>query len=190
MYDAKILIKSDLYRYYGNKAKNGVGILKYLITNPPFAFTFWFRLASINWIGRPMAKIMKTLIGRKRCLMISEHTPIGVGFRLLHGYGVIINPSATIGNNCTISQFTTIGAMEGNAAFIGDDVYIGPSVSIVENVVIGNNSSIGAGAVVVKDVPEHTTVAGVPAKIISNNSSEHLIINKFIYENNICNKHS
>ena len=122
-------------------------------------------------------KSIKTFIGRKRCLMISEHMPIGYGLYLAHAFGIIVNPKAIIGNNCTISQFVTIGSMKGNAAKICNNCYIGPSVCIVEDVKINNDSVIGAGAVVVKDVPEAKTVAAVPAKVISNNNSKNLIQN-------------
>lgn len=101
--------------------------------------------------------------------------PLGYGLYLSHGFGVVVNPSAVIGNNCTISQFTTIGAVEGKAAIVGDNVYIGPSVCLVENVRIGNNVIVGAGAVVVKDVPQNTIVAGIPAKVISDSSSKKYI---------------
>jgi serine O-acetyltransferase len=100
-------------------------------------------------------------------LQIYPQTKIGYGLYIGHGIGIIISPSAEIGNNCNLSQFTTIGTNHKKAAIIGDNVYIGPSVCIVEDINIGNNVSIGAGAVVVKDVPENATVAGVPAKILN-----------------------
>lgn len=124
-----------------------------------------------------VSKLFKTVIGRKRGIMISERMPMGYGFCLSHGFGVIINPSAIVGNNCTICQFTTIGAVEGNAAVVGDNVYIGPGVCIVENVRIGNNSIVGAGAVVVKNVPCDCIVAGVPAKVISDSNLKKYINN-------------
>lgn len=158
-----------------------------IVANPSFAFSFFLRFSSINWFGRPMMKFFKTLIGRKRGLMISEKMPIGYGFYLAHAFGVIINPSAIIGNNVTISQFTTIGSMKNTAAIIGNDVYIGPAVCVVENQVVGERSVIGAGAVVVKDIPGNVTAAGVPAVVISNNNSRRLICNRFPYENYICN---
>lgn len=71
-----------------------------------------------------------------------------------------------------------IGSNHDTPAVIGDNVYIGPNVCIVENVHIGNNSNIGAGAVVVRDVPEGVTVAGVSARIISN-THQDFIGNKY-----------
>lgn len=97
--------------------------------------------------------------------------PLGYGLYLSHGFGVVVNPIAVIGNNCTISQFTTVGAIEGKAA----NVYIGPNVCMVENVRIGNNAIVRASAAVVKDVPQNTIVAGVPAKVISDSSFKKYI---------------
>ena len=186
LFDAIELVKSDYYRYYGNKVFSFGACLMSLMRNPSFAFVFWLRLSSVNWFGRSLAKFIKTVIGRKRGLQISEYMPIGYGFFIAHAFGTIINPSAVIGNNVTISQFTTIGAIKGVAAIIGNNVYIGLSVCIVEKVKIWNNTSIGAGAVVLKDVPENCTVAGVPAKIISK-EKKNVINNPFQYEDRICN---
>lgn len=106
-------------------------------------------------------------VSRKYGLQISPHCKIGYGLYIGHGFGTIVNPTAIIGNNVNLSQFTTIGSNKGKAAVIGDNVYIGPNVCLVEDIHIGNDACIGAGAVVVKDVPQNATVAGVPAKIIS-----------------------
>ena len=92
----------------------------------------------------------------------------------------MINGTAIIGNNVNLSQFTTIGSNRDKAAYIGDNVYIGPSVCIVENVCIGNCANIGAGAVVVKDVPQNATVAGVPAVIVKENNWKSANKNPYI----------
>ena len=92
---------------------------------------------------------------------------------------MIINYTATIGDNVNVSQFSTIGTNSGKAATIGDNVYIGPSVCIVGDVNIGNNASIGAGAVVTKDIPENATAAGVPAKVLNIDNPGQYIKNKW-----------
>ena len=83
---------------------------------------------------------------------------------------IVISERTIIGNNVNLGQFLNIGTNHRTPAIIGDNVYIGPHVCIVEDVIIGNKSTIGAGAVVVKDVPENATVAGVPAKTLNYNN--------------------
>lgn len=111
--------------------------------------------------------------------MIEPQTKIGYGLYIGHCFGIIVNPTAIIGNNVNLSQFTTIGSNNGKAAIIGDKVYVGPNVCIVEDVTIGNGVCIGAGAVVVKDVPMKSTVAGCPAVVVSGKSSERFIKNEY-----------
>lgn len=129
--------------------------------------------------GGRWEKFFTNWLCAKTGIWIQARTQIGYGLYIGHGIGLVVNPTARIGNNCNLSQFMTIGANDGKAAVIGDNVYIGPSVCIVEDVEIGNNATIGAGAVVVKDVPMNATVAGVPAKIISYKSPGRYIGNRW-----------
>jgi serine O-acetyltransferase len=92
---------------------------------------------------------------------------------------MVVNPGTIIGNNVNLSQFLNIGTNHDTPAIIGDYVYIGPHVCIVEDVKIDNGSTIGAGAVVTKDIPENATAAGVPAKVLNYNDPERYIINKW-----------
>ena len=89
---------------------------------------------------------------------------------------MVVNGGTVIGNNVNLSQFLNIGTNHETPAIIGDNVYVGPHVSIIEDVKIGCNSSIGAGAVVTKDVPENATVAGVPAKVLNYNNPGRYIL--------------
>ncbi|GHU52379.1 serine acetyltransferase [Bacilli bacterium] len=175
------LIKSDYIRY-GKKPK----LLSILATvllgwrwNHCFVFSFWFRLCQEKNIFYILARIMHRRYQIKYGLQISVKTKIGYGLYIGHGIGIVINPTATIGNNCNLSQFVTIGSNRGKAAKIGNNVYIGPAVCIVEDITIGDNASIGAGAVVTTDVPENATVVGVPAKIIHFNNPGQYVMNRW-----------
>ena len=133
------------------------------------SFLFWWRIASAYRRRTPLgfvAHFMTNKIGRKYVIQIPIGTKIGRGFYIGHGIGIVINGKTIIGNNCNISQFLTIGSNKETPAKIGNNVYIGPNVCIVENVVINDNAKIGAGAVVVKDVPANATAVGNPARII------------------------
>lgn len=107
---------------------------------------------------------------------IKYTTKIGEGFKLFHAaHGSVITPAAIIGKNVSLRHNTTIGAkgFDGStrSPIIGDNVTIGPNVCIIGDIHVGDGAIIGAGAVVVKDVPKNAVVAGNPAKIIRYNTS-------------------
>ena len=101
---------------------------------------------------------------------IPHTTKIGYGFYIGHGICVVINGATIIGNNVNVSQFNNIGSSNGTFAVIGDDVWLGPSVCAVDDVHIGSGASVGAGAVVVKDIPKEAIAVGVPAKVVNFNN--------------------
>lgn len=92
---------------------------------------------------RPFFWLVYHHLSSKYGIQISTRTPIGSGLYIGHGLGVVINASARIGKNVSLSQFLTIGSNKGKAATIEDDVYIAPSVCLVEDVVIGRGSVVG-----------------------------------------------
>lgn len=99
-------------------------------------------------------------------------TEVGEGTILAYGgVGVVIHKDAVIGKNCVIESNVTIGGRNNipSAPVIGDNVFIGTGARILGNIHIGNGSIIGANAVVLHDVPERCSVAGVPAKILHEN---------------------
>lgn len=84
---------------------------------------------------------------------------------IAHPYATVIN-AESIGDYFSCLHGTTIGAKKAGRPFLGDNVSLGANVTIIGAVHIGNNVVVGAGSVVVKDVPDNCVVAGNPAKII------------------------
>ncbi|MCU8088313.1 MULTISPECIES: serine O-acetyltransferase [unclassified Shewanella] len=168
-------IKSDLTRY----AKPGFRtFLVNYFYNQGFNYSFWFRLAhSSSRSLNLFAKVRLKFLIWKTGIDIPPGTKIGYGFYIGHAQSIVVSPLTTIGNNCNISQFVSIGSNHGVGATIGNNVYIGPNVCIVEDVKIGNRVTIGAGAVVSRDIPDDATVAGVPAKVLNFNKPGRYISN-------------
>lgn len=90
---------------------------------------------------------------------------LGQGLGLPHANGVVIHEDTVIGDNCMIMQQVTIGIIEAHPPTIGSNVYIGAGAKVLGNIRLGDRARIGANAVVLHDVPEDHTAAGVPATI-------------------------
>ncbi|MEM8496418.1 MAG: serine acetyltransferase [Pseudomonadota bacterium] len=156
-------IRSDCYRSTGKYDVHS--ILKALLFNRSVKYCFWFRLCRARFfLLRFIAKRMHNFLSDKYSIQIQWDTKIGYGLFLGHHMCVVVNHSAELGDNVNLSQFTTIGANEGRAALVGSNVYIGPGVSIVGNLKIGEGATIGAGAVVTRNVAACHTAVGSPAK--------------------------
>lgn len=180
--DCITLLQSDYYRGSG-KIISFWKMLLMTLYKDKWAFQFYLRLASYQggWL-RPVFSGIRYVIGRHLGIIMSPKQPIGYGLVLGHGcLCMVFNPETVIGNNCLISQICNIGSNAPKSAVIGDNVYIGPMTCIVDDVHIGNNVTIGAGAVVTRDIPSNATAVGVPAKPINFDRPARYIGHKWDY---------
>lgn len=176
-------IQSDYYRYSGKKLTPIKLFTKAVFgRNHCFRYSFWMRLAGTGGLIGFFARRMHRHYTLKYGMQIPYTTKIGYGFYIGHGVGVVINGGTTIGNNVNISQFLSIGTNKRTPATIGDNVYIGPNVCVVEDVKIGSDTTIAAGAVVIRDIPENSTAVGCPAKVIGDNKHPEYVHNKWNFE--------
>src|SRR5262249_15123456 len=104
--------------------------------------------------------------------IIGRGAEFGPGLVLIHATGIVINGRVRGGCNVYIEHQVTIGAERSASPTIGSDVFIGAGAKIIGAVTIGDGARVGANAVVVDDVPPHTTVVGIPARVVRRRQSE------------------
>lgn len=143
---------------------------------PSFKVMFYYRIAHklyekehfflARWISQKGA--------RKTGIEIHPGAKIGKGFFIDHGNGVIIGETAIIGDNVTLYQGVTLGGTGKEHGkrhpTIGNNVMISTGAKILGSFTIGDNSKIGAGSVVLNEVPPDSTVVGVPGRVVKRNN--------------------
>ena len=99
---------------------------------------------------------------------------IGKGFFIDHGTGVIIGETSIIGDNVTLYQGVTLGGTGKETGkrhpTLEDNVMVSAGAKIIGSFTVGENSKIGAGSVVIEEVPPNCTVVGVPGRIVKRNN--------------------
>ena len=137
-----------------------------------------YRIAHWLWTNgrQALALFLQNRISCEFAVDIHPAARIGCGILLDHATGVVIGETAVIGDDVSIMQGVTLGGT-GKASGdrhpkVGSGVLIGAGASVLGNIRIGDGAKVSAGSVVLTDVPEHTTVAGVPARIVGRPSSE------------------
>ncbi|MFY9747430.1 MAG: serine O-acetyltransferase [Acidobacteriaceae bacterium] len=131
--------------------------------------------AKLRLIARLLSQCARLLTG------IEIHPGAIIGRRVFidHGAGVVIGETAIIGNDVTLYQGVTLGGTGHEHGkrhpTLRDGVFAGSNAQILGNICIGENSRIGAGSVVLHDVPPNSTVVGVPAHIVYQNGERVLI---------------
>ena len=154
-------------------------ILSIILTYPGVKAVFFFRIANFFYLAGfdLLARIISQTTRFFTGIEIHPGAEIGKNFFIDHGMGVVIGETSKIGDNVTMYHAVTLGGIspsidserqrhEKRHPTIGDDVVIGAGAQIIGPIKVGNGSRIAANAVVVNNVPEGSTMVGVPAKVI------------------------
>jgi serine O-acetyltransferase len=180
-------IKSDLARYTITEQRSK---LASFILSPGVLAGIYYRIGHWIWyaegsaaklliILRPFYIIGKRFIEMYTGISVSPQARIGSGLYFNH-FGSIFIGASTIGDNCNFAHEITVGiagrGSKRGRPEIGDRVFVGPGAKVLGPVKIGNDVSIGANAVVTKDLVDRAVAVGVPAKVVSYNGSFDFIV--------------
>ncbi|MCD2338621.1 serine O-acetyltransferase [Bacillus cereus] len=151
-------------------ARNG---LEVFFTYPGLHAIWLYRISHKLWkrkfyfSARLLSQFVLFLTG------IEIHPAAKIGKRLFidHGTGIVIGETCEIGDNVTIYQGVTLGGTGKEKGkrhpTIGNGVILSCGAKVLGSITVGDNSKIGAGSVVLKEVPKNTTVVGIPGKTVS-----------------------
>ena len=143
---------------------------------PSFKVMLHYRLAHKLYLNKHyfLARWISQRGVRKTGIEIHPGATIGKGLFIDHGSGVIIGETAIVGDNVTLYQGVTLGGTGKETGkrhpTIEDNVMISAGAKIIGSFTVGENSKIGAGSVVIKEVPPNSTVVGVPGQVVKRNN--------------------
>jgi len=168
----KMPIMSDVRRwaalnYIGGKGTRDLSNLLVLLSEyREFRNLYYYRIVRGNLPAIALMIILKFFYRENQMLIIRKSCTIGEGLYIQHGISSTIN--GDVGNNCWVSQQVVIGYNDdsGRRPRIGNNVRRFAGAKVLGNINIGDNVTIGANAVIVRDVPPDCVVVGVPAYII------------------------
>jgi serine O-acetyltransferase len=129
------------------------------------AHALW--VISIPVIPRLISQISRFFTG----IEIHPGARIGKNFFIDHGFGTVIGETSEIGDNVTLFQGVTLGGTGKEKGkrhpTLKDHVVVAAGAKVLGNIIIGEHSKIGANAVVITEVPPHSTAVGVPARVVT-----------------------
>lgn len=153
-------------------------LLEVMLLYPGFHVLVFHRCS--NWLYRHKRFFLARMVSQwgRNFTGIEIHPGATIGPCLFidHGMGIVIGETAEIGTNCTIYHQVTLGGTGKDTGkrhpTIGDNVLIGAGAKILGPVYIGNNARIASGSVVLTDIPDNATAAGVPAVVVRKNGEK------------------
>lgn len=160
------IVIADLYSRSAERPQSFLLILSdlafKLFNDQYFRTLFYFRESGF------FTKFLRIFYPREKYFIIDINTLLGKGVQLAHPYSTILNADS-IGENLYVNHLVTVGEKNGKKPIIGNNVQLHANCCVIGGVKIGDNVIIGAGAIVVKDVPPNCLAIGNPAQIIKRN---------------------
>ncbi len=148
------------------------GTLDVILSYPGFhAVTAHRFIHALDGLGVPLLpRFLSNVVRAVTGIEIHPAARIGRRFFIDHGMGVLIGETAEIGDDVTLYKGVTLGGTSLGRGkrhpTIGNDVVIGTNASILGAITVGDGARVGAGSVVVRDVPPRATVVGIPGRIV------------------------
>ena len=151
-------------------------VLEVILLYPGFHILVYHRIA--HWLYRHKRFFLARWVsqhGRRRTgIEIHPGATIGRCLFIDHGMGIVFGETCEIGDNCTIYHGVTLGGTGKDTGkrhpTLGNNVLIGAGTKVLGPVYIGDNSRIGAGSVVLRNLPANCTAVGVPAEVVRINN--------------------
>lgn len=147
-------------------------VLEILLCYPGFHAVLLHRLAHRLYRGkfRLLARIISQWSRAMTGIEIHPGATIGRRFFIDHGMGVVIGETTEIGDDVLLYQGVTLGGTGNQRGkrhpTLGNNVVVGTGAKVLGNITIGNHVRVGAGSVVVKPVPDNSTVVGIPGRVV------------------------
>jgi len=148
------------------------GALDVILSYPGFhAITAHRFIHILDGMGIPLLpRFLSNLVRFTTGIEIHPAAKIGRRFFIDHGMGVLIGATSEIGDDVTLYKGVTLGgtSLGGGKRHptIGNNVVIGTNASVLGAITVGDGARVGAGSVVVRDVPPNSTVVGIPARVV------------------------
>ncbi|MFA5073820.1 MAG: serine O-acetyltransferase EpsC [Nitrospirota bacterium] len=131
-----------------------------------YRLAHWLLKKRIPFIPRALSQIARFFTG----IEIHPGAQIGSGMFIDHGMGVVIGETTEIGDNVTLFQGVTLGGTGKHRGkrhpTLGSNIVVGAGAKVLGPITIGDYVKIGANSVVLADVPDHSTVVGIPGEIV------------------------
>lgn len=149
--------------------------LEVLLCYPGLKAVFGHRMTHWLWVRnwKLLARVISQVIRFFTQIEIHPGATIGEGFFIDHGSGVVIGETTEIGKNVTIYQGVTLGGTGHEKGkrhpTLEENVVVGNGARVLGSFTVGANSRIGAGAVVLREVPPDCTVVGNPGRVVKQN---------------------